>query len=174
MIKKSLIVASLLFATTNVLAVDAKNFYVGMGMVSGSGEFSADFGSADYDSSSLPLKIGYMTKSDNRVEFSLDSSEHEFRGYTGDVSGWNLDWNFTYPEHKLGDVVTPYWTIGFGSYDFEDEVKGNSINYGIGALYDINKNIEVEASYKFKTISWDEDNADSKETAMYLGLNYKF
>ena len=195
MIKKSLIVASFLFATTSALAFDANKLYIGIGASSGSGTFTATANgggssTGDYDSSSTPFKIGYMLKNDNRFEFSLESMDHKFSGGTDTVSGWNMDWDFTYPNHKLGDIITPYWTIGFGSYTYEDtakyftsneDLKGFSFNYGIGGLYDINKNLELEASFKGKAISWQDVqygsttiSSDSTGTAFYLGLNYKF
>jgi len=195
MIKKSLIVASLLLVTTNIFAVDANKLYIGIGVSSGSGTFTAtanDGGSltGDYDSSSTPFKIGYMLKNDNRFEFSLESMDHKFSDDTDTVSGWNMDWDFTYPNNKLGDIITPYWTIGFGSYTYEDtaqyfddneDLRGFAFNYGIGGLYDINKNIEIEVLFKGKVINWQDVqyrnvtvSSDSTGTALYLGLNYKF
>ena len=192
---KSLAIASLLLTTTSLFAFDANKLYVGIGATSGSGTLTATannggLATSDYDSSSVPLKIGYRLENDNRFEFSLESTEHKFTNSTDTVSGWNMDWDFTYPKYKLGDIITPYWTIGFGSYTYEDtakyftsneDLKGFAFNYGLGGLYDINNNIEVEASFKGKVINWQDVeygsttiSSDSTGTAFYLGINYKF
>jgi len=48
-----------------------------------------------------------------------------------------MDWNFNYPNYKLGDIITPYWTIGFGFYNYNDtaqyfndneDLKGTAFN----------------------------------------------
>jgi hypothetical protein len=195
MIKKSLIVASLLFITTSALALDTNKLYIGIGTTTGSGTLTrtstnGGYASADYDSSSTPFKIGYIFKNNNRFEFSVESMDHKFSGGTDTVSGWNMDWDFAYPNHKLADIITPYWTIGFGSYTYEDtakyfsdneDLKGLALNYGIGGLYSINNNFEIEASFKGKVIKWQDVtdgtttvSYDSTGTAMYLGINYKF
>jgi len=195
MIKKSLIVAGLLLAGTNAVAKDTDKFYIGIGVSNGSGTFTAtdDYGNSitnDYDSSSIPIKIGYMLENNNRFELSIESMDHKFDNGTDTVFGWNMDWNFTYPNNKIGDIITPYWTIGFGSYTYEDtaqyfddneDLKGFAFNYGIGGLYDINTNLEIEASFKGKAIEWQDVDiggtvvsSDSTGIAFYLGLNYKF
>ena len=137
MIKKSLIVASLLFVGTSALAFDANKLYVGIGASSGSGTLTVTAntgGSAtgDYDSSSTPFKIGYMLKNDNRFEFSLESMDHKFNGGTDIVSGWNMDWNFVYPNESF----SPFWTVGFGSYTYEDTAKyfSSRFRYHYGSL----------------------------------------
>ena len=193
MIKKSLIVASLLLVSTSAIAVDTSKLYVGVGVTSGSGTLTATGNSTatlDYDSSSTPIKIGYMLKNDNRFEFSLESMDHKYSAGTDTVSGWNMDWNFVYPNNKLADVVTPFLTVGFGSYTYEDsgelfddgeDLNGFAFNYGFGGLYSINKNIELETSFKGKIINWEDIQAgsttitsDSTGTALYVGVNYKF
>ena len=73
MIKKSLIVAGLLLAGTSAVAKDTAKYYIGIGVSNGSGIFTAtdDYGNSitnDYDSSSIPIKIGYMLENNNRFE----------------------------------------------------------------------------------------------------------
>jgi opacity protein-like surface antigen len=221
--KKSLILVGLLVGSISAIANDnSSKYYLGMGMVSGSGtytesmsEYSFDSSSFEesineysYDSSSMPIKFGMMLDNDNRFEFSYEKEKHKFTkiGVDKKISGFNFDWNFAYPKYKIADAVTPYWTLGLGYYtyedsanfgDNEDDLKGTAFNYGIGGLYEINKNIELEASYKFKAISWDSytksktdityrsaNNYTITETTstilsdlvgslFYLGLNYK-
>jgi opacity protein-like surface antigen len=141
----------------------------------------------------MPIKFGMMLDNDNRFEFSYEKEKHKFTkiGVDKKISGFNFDWNFAYPKYKIADAVTPYWTLGLGVYtyedsanigDNEDDLKGVAFNYGIGGLYDINKNIELETSYKFKGISWEDYNEKGSDIRMtaasvgslfYLGLNYK-
>jgi opacity protein-like surface antigen len=171
---------------------NSSEYYLGMGMASGSG--TLEIGRAkgqSYDSSSMPIKFGMMLDNDNRFEFSYEKEKHKLADVDNKVSGLNFDWNYTYPKYKIADAVTPYWTLGFGLYtyedsanigDNEDDLKGVAFNYGIGGLYDINKNIELETSYKFKGISWEDYNEKGSDIRMtaasvgslfYLGLNYK-
>jgi hypothetical protein len=195
--KKSLILVGLLIGSISAIANDnSSKYYLGMGMVSGSG--TLEMGRAEgqsYDSSSMPIKFGMMLDNDNRFEFSYEKEKHKFTGTDNKVSGLNFDWNYTYPKYKIADAVTPYWTLGLGVYTYEDTAKfiaknedltGAALNIGIGGLYDINKNIELEASYKFKVIVWEKytskyENSDDIEiissdstgSLFYLGLNYK-
>jgi len=185
MIKKSLIVAGLLLAGTSSLAFDTNKLYVGIGLSSGSGTLTMTDGlteiTGDYDSSSTPIKIGYLLNNDNRFEFSLEKMDNKYSGITDTASGWNIDWDFVYPK----ELFSPFLTIGFGSYRYNlidsEDLKGFAINYGVGGLYNINHNLEFEASFKGKTIKWQDVRigtttvtSDSVGTAFYIGLNYKF
>jgi opacity protein-like surface antigen len=197
--KKSLMLVGLLIGSTSAIANDnSSKYYLGMGMVSGSGTYTSQREEdQSYDSSSMPIKFGMMLDNDNRFEFSYEKEKHKFTkiGVDKKISGFNFDWNFAYPKYKIADAVTPYWTLGLGVYtyedsanigDNEDDLAGTAYNYGIGGLYEINKNIELEASYKFKVIVWEKytykyENSDDIEiissdstgSLFYLGLNYK-
>ena len=191
MIKRSLIVASLLVAGTNALAFDSNKLYLGVGTSNGSGTYTAEgvrTVTADYDSSSIPIKIGYIFRNDDRIEISYESMEHNYNngGGTNTISGWNIDWDLVFSNYKLGGIIAPYMTIGFGSYKVEDftdteELNGYAMNYGIGGLYKLNQHIEFEVSYRGKIIKWEDIEftnstvtSDSTGTAIYLGINYKF
>jgi len=190
--KKALMLVGLLVGSISAMANDnSSEYYLGMGMVSGSGTKTVGVSEESYDSSSMPIKFGMMLDNDNRFELSYETEKHKFNNRDDKVSGINFDWNFAYPKNKIADAVTPYWTLGFGSYTYEDTAKyftdnkdleGFAFNYGIGGLYDINKNIELEASYKFKGIGWQSyttlgsnvtTTSDSAGSLFYLGLNYK-
>jgi opacity protein-like surface antigen len=195
--KKSLILVGLLISSISTMANDnSGKYYYGIGMASGSGTFTESMSEYSYDSSSMPIKFGMMLRNNNRFELSYEKEKYKFTkiGLDHKVSGWNLDWNFVYPRYKIADAVTPYWTLGLGVYTYEDtakfivkneDLKGVAFNYGMGGLYNINKNIELEASYKFKGISWENYTMQgsgsgisiklaSTELLFYLGLNYKF
>ena len=201
--KKSLMLVGLLVGSISAMANDnSSKYYLGMGMVSGSGTYTESISTStdgasvsknSYDSSSMPIKFGMMLDNDNRFEFSYEKEKYKFTGTDNKASGLNFDWNFAYPKYKIADAVTPYWTLGFGLYTYEDtanedvigskdDLSGTAFNYGIGGLYDINKNIELETSYKFKGISWEDYNEKGSDIRMtaasvgslfYLGLNYK-
>jgi hypothetical protein len=189
--KKSLLLVSLLICSINAMSNDnSSKYYSGMGITLGSGILEVNINKNEsYNSSSIPIKFGMMLRNNNRFELSYESKEYKFTEVDDKVSGWNLDWNFVYPRYKIADAVTPYWTLGFGLYtyeDNEDDLKGVAFNYGMGGLYNINKNIELEASYKFKVIVWEKytykyENSDDIEiissdstgSLFYLGLNYK-
>jgi hypothetical protein len=165
--------------------------YVGIGMASGSGKYTLGESKTSYNSSSISVKFGMILQNDNRFELSYETEKHKFENQDDKVSGFNFDWNFAYPKDKIADVITPYWTLGLGYYTYEDtankfegnkDLTGAAFNYGIGGLYDINKNIELEASYKFKGIVWQDyttkgtditTKSNSAGSLFYLGLNYK-
>jgi hypothetical protein len=75
--KKSLILASLVLVGTSSIASENSGFYIGLGVSTGSGAFSRRGNSvvtADYDSSSTPIKFGMFMKNDNRFEISLETT----------------------------------------------------------------------------------------------------
>jgi hypothetical protein len=170
----------------------SSKYYFGVGMASGSGKYKINSEKKSYDSTSIPVKFGMMLKNDNRFELSYETQKYKFDKQDDKLSGLNLDWSFLAPNDKIADKITPYWTVGLGYYTYEDSAKNNknkkdligaAFNFGIGGLYDIDRNIELEASYKFKGIVW--NNYTNKDTdistksnstgsLLYLGLNYKF
>jgi opacity protein-like surface antigen len=192
--KKTLLLVSLLIGSISAISNDhSSKYYSGVGIALGSGIVEVNVNkNQSYNSSSMPIKFGMMLQNDNRFEFSYETEKYKFDNRDDKVSGWNLDWNFVYPRYKIADTIIPYWRLGIGSYIYEDtanlgdnkdDLKGVAFNYGMGGLYNINKNIELEASYKFKGISWEnfiEKDSDisiklaSTELLFYLGLNYKF
>jgi opacity protein-like surface antigen len=164
-----------------------------MGMASGSGKYTLGESKTSYNSLSMSVKFGMIVQNDYRFELSYETEQHKFKNQEDKdkVSGFNFDFNFAYPKDKIADVVTPYWTLGLGYYTYEDtahkykfednkDLTGAAFNFGIGGLYEINKNIELEASYKFKKIYWQDIirdrttiSSDSAGSLFYLGLNYK-
>ncbi len=202
MIKKSLIVASLLLVGTSAVAKDQSKYYVGMGIGSGSGTQTRDYDSGDsyttdYDTSSTTIKFGWIYNSGNRFEISVNNISADRTGgntfYQNDNSsdtdseftGYDLDYLFVWGEDSK---LKPYLDLGMGVYK-NDEITGYdsssgdvetatglALNYGVGLFYDITENIELEAAYKGKHISWNLENPDTSEsiTFLYTGINYKF
>lgn len=194
--KKSIIAASILFATS-AFSAQAGNFLIGAAFTTGSGETEQTSISStvnvDFDSSSTALKIGYVLENDNRFIFSYESSKQELKNnYTWfgktepELTGYNFDWQFTYPSNDFA----PYWTIGLGSYSVNDsgssftdgtDLSGVSINYGVGFLYTAASNIEFDISYNGKSIGWEDYQSgyrtystDTSLTYLSIGLNFLF
>jgi len=112
--------------------------------------------------SAASLSLGYRFESNNRIQISTSkmSLEHE-NGTDSDVSGYDLDWHIAYGE----DAVQPYWGFGFGLYNMDDssgyfvndnDLQGNSFQVLAGMKFDLNKYLELDLSYRIKTIAWQE------------------
>ncbi len=112
--------------------------------------------------SAASLSLGYRFESNNRVQISTSkmSLEHE-NGLDSDVSGYDLDWHIVYGEN----AVQPYWGFGFGLYNMDDssdyfindnDLQGNSFQVLAGMKIDLNKYLELDLSYRIKTIAWQE------------------
>ncbi len=202
MIKKSLIVASLLLAGTSVFAADTNKFYIGAGVNSGSGTQTRSYSSGgeyetEYDASSTNIKFGFLLNSGNRMEIGIEtitadkSGGNNFNANTtsGDTSseftGYNLDYLIMF---NGKEKLKSYIDLGFGIYK-NDEITGyNSstgsaetatgiaLNLGAGLVFGITDNIEIEGAYKMKSISWNLENPDTSEkiNMLYIGANIKF
>ncbi len=190
--KKSLVLAGLLFATSNIFAAQEGNIYVGAAYNTGSGEIEEKTTSTttvDTDVKSTSIKVGYVLQNDNRIEFSYESLTFELDGYTWygkaepEATVYNFDYKVTYPS----GVFAPYWTLGLGLYSLEDtgsnfsnsseDLKGTSINYGAGFLYEVASNMELEVSYNFRNVSWEDVEVGSvkRETSgshSYLSVGF--
>lgn len=112
--------------------------------------------------SAASLSLGYRFESNNRIQISAStmSLEHE-NGLDNDVSGIDLDWHIVYGE----DTVQPYWGFGFGVYNMDDssdyfvndnDLQGNAFQVLAGMKFDLNKYLELDLSYRIKTIAWQE------------------
>lgn len=212
---KKLVMVSLLLAGTSVFAAetsDAGKWFVGIGMTKGSGMdtfseslsvpsqnyFSSDSYDSNYDTTSVPVTIGYITNSNNRAKLSFQTiTVKADGGGEGKLKGMDFDFDWTI-ESIQNDKILPYVGIGIGSYTFVDsgelfsdneDLVGASFNFNAGILYQANKNLELEIGYKHKTIQSEErtetgtylgrtytQTVDMQEqiSSLYLGVNYKF
>jgi len=200
MIKKSLIAASLLLASTSAFA--QSKYYVGVGINTGSGTQTRSYASGgeyetEYDASSTNIKFGLIKPSGNRLEFTIETIAADRTGgnafvqnvnhsdTTSEYVGYNFDYLFVF---NAEDSLKPYIDLGVGLYK-NDEITGYSattgeaetasgiaLNLGAGLLYGVTDNIEVETAYKMKSISWNLENPDTSETInmIYLGVNLTF
>jgi len=191
------IVFTTLFMLTASMAVNAIETYVGIGGTTGSGTYGATAAisnftvsaSTSYDSSSVPVKIGRILANNNRLEVSYQSISASSGGLsTETISGGNIDYKLFTKDTSLGKF-TPYGLIGMGLYEWEntaqyfvgnDNLFGVSWNVGVGGVYGMNENIEIEVTAQYKQIFWQDIKvgsvtitSDNSGTELYLGLNYK-
>ncbi len=195
---KSLIVIGLLLTGTSLVANDAGKWFIGIGTFNGSGTNTyttsagviSEESETDYDASSIPLSIGFVGSTNNRLKFSSVSIDADSDGEAETFSGFDIDYNFTFGTSNL----LPYIGVGLGIYTYEDtaqyfveneDLKGVSVNFNFGLLYGITENLEFEAAYQRKSIKWQDSTYNDGYTdidvetedvisGIYLGINLKF
>ncbi|MDB4257389.1 porin family protein [Arcobacteraceae bacterium] len=201
MVKKSLFVAAVLFATTSAVADDSK-YYVGFGLNNGSGTQTRTYSSVgeyetNYDTSSKNIKFGFLLQSKDRMEISIDTIAADYTDgnsfnlsntlfdKSSEFTGFNLDYLLMF---NGDEKLKPYIDLGFGIYNNKeitginsstgntDTATGLALNFGVGLVYGITDNFELETSYKMKGISWNLENPDVSEkiSMSYIGANFKF
>lgn len=178
----------------------AENGYIGIAYYTGTGKSSQietdndNFGqNFDVEFSGFPIKLG--------VERSLIRAEVSFVDFDLDVE---LPSDKVRSKHQGIDIdlllmgetypVRPFVLIGYGWYLFDqfsinetNEIRskltrGTAINLGIGATVVVARHLEVEAGYRFKYLSTDddrsglvdEDNTRTRLGGPYLGMNLLF
>jgi opacity protein-like surface antigen len=123
-------------------------------------EVSGEEDEADIDTSAVGLYIGYRFPSNNRFQISRTSIDVSFEtGPDDEFTGTDFDWQFVYGEEQ----IQPYWGLGFGLYTYEDTAKistkdedlsGVSVQLLGGIKLDMHENVELDVSYRIKTIAW--------------------
>ena len=188
----------LTLSLVNANNTDSK-WYIGAGVLQGSGTLTETLGAGyvwistgtdtreqEFDTSSVPVKIGFNLDNNNRFEISFNTIDLKYTDTTESISGSNIDWLFVYEHDKL----QPYWSIGVGSYVYDDtaqfsidneDLAGISFNAAIGLLYSIDDNVELEFAYRrialsFQTIDNGTTTIDTDlvATSIYLGANLQF
>ena len=172
-------------------------FYMGYGIGVGSGKFTREVTSSGVLTESEKeiavftgtLKLGYAGQNNNRWELSITGITAEYEDETTDkLSGVDIDWYAVYEVATPG--YKPFWSIGLGSYVWEDtesqvstgeNIKGGAFNLGLGVYIDVNKKLEVELAYKIKGIGWQELVSGTTTYqyghsygTIFVGLNYRF
>ena len=88
------------------------------------------------------------------INVNYDSSGND------EFNGTDFDWQFVYGSDK----IQPYWGFGFGLYTYEDsaqflqrdsDLTGISFQLLGGAKFDINQHVEMDVSYRVKSIAWE-------------------
>jgi len=193
-------IAALFLATASMTATATEkesDYYIGVGGTTGSGTYSAGAvvgsfalnASVDYDTDSVPVKLGFYLDSGDRVEVqyqSMDASSPNLGQAT--ISGFNVDYKLFFEEPKVGEFV-PYGVAGIGLYEWEntaqyftggDNLEGVQWGVGAGGVYGIDETLELEVSAQYKKITWQDImvgsttiSSDNSGSELYLGLNYK-
>ncbi len=130
------------------------------GTVKAEYESSDSESEADIDTSSLGFFVGYRFPTNNRFQISRTSIDASYESGTDDkFTGTDFDWQFVYGSSKF----QPYWGLGFGIYTFEDsagmtqeneDLTGISFQLLGGIKLDVHERVELDVSYRAKSIAW--------------------
>ena len=195
--KKSLVMAGLVVASTSMMAMDLQYFLgAGVNRVDNDSKTTlnvpsvgiSDSSSDSFKDTGLALKTGVILDKKHRVSIAYsDYSKNDIDATT--ITG-NYDYLIPmnnefrlYTGVHLGDTTMKMNDVDLGS------IKASGLVYGaqVGAIYDITKNIEFELGLAYSkynvdksfsgTISGVDYNGKIEledSTSMFAGINYKF
>lgn len=170
--KRMAFVLGLSCLSSITLAADTA-YYVGLDTFIGKGEEKVDSSSGDStdstDTGGGSINIGYRFADNDRFEVEFTKVESEFKGGREEkFEGIDFDWTFAVlPQASF----QPYLEAGFGLYEYKgtrdatsnnENLGGIAVNFGFGAIYELEKEIELDASYRIKGIGWEETKTDDK------------
>lgn len=199
--KKSLAMASLLALGTSAMAVDVQPF-VGVGIerttadynykASGSALGYSYSYSDDASDTTLKLKAGAILDKTHR----LSVSHAKYSDYGADVRILLLNYDYLFP---INEKFNLYAGAHAGQAKYEQyvnpsigkiDIDMSGLVYGLqfGALFDITKNIELEAGLAYSKYNVDDTISGTTSlgfdysvkteledsTSMFIGINYKF
>ena len=169
----------------------AKNMYVGIGMMGGSGKqtlkYDGNTYKADYDTSASSFKFGFILRNQNRIEFSVNKFDITCKdsSWTDTYTGYDINYLWTFLNR---DQIQPYIGLGFGLYT-SDNMYGQNIKTGDienasalalvlsgGVLFNIEEHIELEVNFNYHNLRWNYEDFDLSDdiSTIYVGVNYKF
>ena len=191
--KKSLVMAGLVVASTSMMAMDLQ-YFLGAGVERGEMDVksSLDIPSVGYsesesfsdDATDLKLKLGVILNKTHRISLS-----HVNYGVEdgGDFRIILANYDYLIP---INNEFRLYTGLHVGNAEYkETDLKMSGLAYGaqVGAIYDITKNVEFELGLAYsrynidKSISGTESGVDyngkielEDSTSMFAGINYKF
>ena len=171
------------------IAYAANNSYIGFGGMIGNGTqsvtYNGDTDSANYNMSGMGFKFGVITKSKNRVEFSLNQLDGHNENGSDTYTGFEMNYLITFMnEHSFN----PYVGLGVGYYvsknmigtdvdtGKEEHAKSVSLGCSVGLIYNLTDKIEIESALQYRHLSWNFVNYDVTDDIknLYVGANYKF
>ena len=196
--KKSLVMAGLVVASTSMMAMDLQ-YFLGAGVERANANFKADVNAPsigysetfkeDYNDTSLKLKVGVIIDKAHRISLS----HSKFSGTDTDVTIILGNYDYLMP---INDEFRLYAGLHLGNAEYKETnigtlgtAKISGLAYGaqVGAIYDITKNIEFELGLAYtkynldKTFNWTDSGEDitakielEDSTSMFAGLNFKF
>ena len=191
--KKSLVMASLVVASTSIMAMDLQ-YFLGAGVERGdmNGKYSLNVSngysendSISDDASDLKLKLGMILNKTHRISLSHINYGIEDGGDFRIILG---NYDYLIPVNENFRFLAGLH-LGHANYETDDDFKMSGLAYGaqVGAIYDITKNIEFELGLAFTKYNVDKstngtilglDYTEKVEledsTSMFAGINYKF
>ena len=158
----SLVTAAGLLGMSSMAAAEG-GFYLGGGALKGSGETTFDSSKSKHDNSGSSFRLGSISENGNRTEVSYSKLEEKNKdsGSKVKISGFDMDFIAAFGSGSL----KPLLGLGFGFYTWEDtaklfvqdsDLKGLSLNLTAGLAFEITKNFELEATYRYRSIGWQE------------------
>ncbi len=191
--KKSLVMATLVAASTSMMAMDLQ-YFLGAGVERGdmSGKYNLDAsngysesGSIDDNASDLKLKLGIILDKTHRVSLSHINYGIEDGGDFRIILG---NYDYLIPINEDFRFLAGLH-LGHANYKTDDDFKMTGAVYGaqVGAIYDITKNIEFELGLAYSKYNLDKTTSGNiggisytekveleNSTSMFAGINYKF
>ena len=192
--KKTIVMASLVAASTSMMAMDLQ-YFLGAGVERGDVDFKStvNIPSAGYsenesfsnDATDLKLKLGVILDKTHRISLSHVNYGIEDGGDFRIILG---NYDYLIPVNEDFRFLAGVH-LGNANYETNDDFKMSGLAYGVqvGAIYDITKNVEFELGLAYskynvdKTINWTDSgvNYNAKieledSTSMFAGINYKF
>lgn len=192
MIKKSLVMASLLALGTSAMAVDVQ-YFLGAGVESTdmNGKYSLSLSNGDSGSESISddardikLKVGAILDKTHRVSVSHINYGIEDGGDFRIILG---NYDYLIP---INDKIRVLAGLHLGNANWDEgDFKMSGLAYGaqIGGIYDITKNVEFELGLSFTKYNLDKSSSGTflgidwnakieleDSTSMFIGINYKF
>lgn len=170
-------------AAISVSSQAEQKFYVGVEAFTGSGSLEQEIettsgltasGDIDTDQTGQTLVFGLLGQNNIRTNFKYTSVDAETENdFEIELSGLDVDWNFGFAQ---SEKVLPYAMAGFGYYTWkdsaeafqladDDDLNGIALNLGIGAAFKVHEAIELDASYRYKGIFW-QQMEDSQGTTL--------
>jgi opacity protein-like surface antigen len=198
--RKSLVIASLVAASTSMMAMDLQ-YFLGAGATRVNADYKGTIAvpsvgysesfSDDMSDTGLTLKTGVILDKSHRISLSYS----KFSGEDTDVKVILGNYDYLIP---INNDFRLYAGVHAGNAEYKEtntgladnnEVKMSGLAYGaqVGAIYDITKNIEFELGLAYTKYNVDKSftgtesgvNYNAKieledSTSMSAGINYKF
>lgn len=154
-----------------------------------------DGGYGDHDKSlaiSLKFGLGYVFKNNDRVEIVLENGKLDVDAYQwalSDFTSYQLNYIHTFGNKQVEiGTIRPFALVGLSKYIFEEEegtgntFNGSGYNVAMGVIYSYNNYVELDLSFDFSFVSWEDIYTDYGEiialaTYRYgpsIAVRYKF
>lgn len=183
--KKSLVLAGLVVASTSMMAMDTQ-YFIGAGAEKTNIDTKSSISDGwsekgEFKDTGLLFKTGAILNKTHRISLSYT----DFSKEGTDITSIFGNYDYLVP---LNNEFRLYAGVHAGDTkvqveDTGDKVSFSGLAYGmqIGAIYDITKNVEFELGLGYTKYNVDRAEDDiwvklelDKSTSMFAGINYKF